>query len=112
MGLVLDYIVNNSDGQVKAYDSQKRFVDETEYDTFGEFDDHKSDCPIKDKSQLYAEDTPFKDSQKQIDEELIRKKHNKSLFKYFLDGTRHVYKVGDVAIGGVVYPSNYCRLLW
>lgn len=104
MGLVLDYIVNNSDGQVKAYDSQKRFVDETEYDTFGEFDDHKSDCPIKDKSQLYAEDTPFKDSQKQIDEELIRKKHNKSLFKYFLDGTRHVYKVGDVAIGGVVYP--------
>ena len=47
MGLVLDYIVSNSDGQVKAYDSQKRFVDETEYDTFGEFDDHKINCMRK-----------------------------------------------------------------
>lgn len=104
MGLVIDYIIQASDGEVKAYDSQKRFIDETEYDTFGEFDDHKSEITIKDKSLLFAEDKPFKENQKRIEDDLIQKKHNKSLFKYFLDGTRHVYKVGDIAIGGVVYP--------
>ena len=104
MGLVLDYIVNSSDGNVKSYDSQKRYIDETESDTFGEFDDHSNDIPIKDKSLLFAEDNPSKDDQKEISLDTIRKKHNKSLFKYFLDGTRHVYKVGDIAIGGVIYP--------
>lgn len=104
MGLVIDYIIQSSDGEVKAYDSQKRFIDETENDTFGEFDDHINEVTIKDKSLLYAEDKPFKESQKKIDPDLIRKKHNKSLFKYFLDGTRQVYKVGDIAIDGVVYP--------
>lgn len=104
MGLVLDYIIEASDGRVKAYDSQKRFINETEYDTFGEFDDLKSDVFIKDKNLVYAETKPFKEPQKPINLDLIHKKHNKSLFKYFLDGTRHVYKVGDIAIGGVVYP--------
>ena len=104
MGLVIDYIIQSSDGEVKAYDSQKRFIDEAENDTFGEFDDHINEVTIKDKSLLYAEDKPFKESQKKIDPDLIRKKHNKSLFKYFLDGTRQVYKVGDIAIDGVVYP--------
>ena len=104
MGLVLDYIVNSSDGNVKSYESQKRYIDETESDTFGEFDDHSNDIPIKDKSLLFAEDNPSKDDQKEISLDTIRKKHNKSLFKYFLDGTRHVYKVGDIAIGGVIYP--------
>lgn len=104
MGLVLDYITDTSDGQIKAYDSQKRFIDETEYDTFGEFDDVKIDITSKDKNSVFAEDKPFKENQKQIDPDTICKKHNKSLFKYFLDGTRHVYKVGDIAIGGVVYP--------
>lgn len=29
---------------------------------------------------------------------------NQSLFKYFLDGSRHVYKVDDMAYGNQVYP--------
>lgn len=47
MGLVIDYIIQSSDGEVKAYDSQKRFIDETENDTFGEFDDHINEVTIK-----------------------------------------------------------------
>ena len=53
MGLVIDYIIQSSDGEVKAYDSQKRFIDETENDTFGEFDDHINEVTIKDKSLLF-----------------------------------------------------------
>lgn len=73
MGLVIDYIIQSSDGEVKVYDSQKRFIDEAENDTFGEFDDHINEVTIKDKSLLYAEDKPFKESQKKIDPDLIRK---------------------------------------
>lgn len=104
MGIILDYIESTSDGKVKAYDSQKRFVNETESDTFGEFDEHKTDVAPKDKSLLYGETSPDKSNQREIEIDTILKKKNKSLFKYFLDGTRHVYKVGDIAIDGVIYP--------
>lgn len=104
MGLILDYMGTTFDGKVKAYDSQKRFIDERELDTFGEFDDHKWVVQPKDKSQIYGEDSPSKTSQVEIKIKEINRRRNQSRFKYFLDGTRHVYKVGDIAIDGVVYP--------
>lgn len=104
MGLVLQYISNSSDGKIKVYDSQKRFIEDGELDTFGEFDDHKWIEQPKDKSQLYAEDKPSKSSQIEIKAKEIAQRKDKSRFKYFLDGTRHVYKVGDIAIDGTVYP--------
>lgn len=104
MGLILDYMASTSDGKIKAYDSQKRFIDESELDTFGEFDDHKWIDQPKDKSLLYAETKPTKGSQIEIKSKEILQRKDKSRFKYFLDGTRHVYKVGDIAIDGVVYP--------
>lgn len=104
MGLILDYMGSTFDGKVKAYDSQKRFIDESELDTFGEFDDHKWVEQPKDKTQIYAEDKPGKSSQIEIKNKDIALRRNNSRFKFFLDGTRHVYKVGDVAIDGVVYP--------
>ncbi len=104
MGLVLQYISDSSDGKVKVYDSQKRFIEDGELDTFGEFDDHKWIEQPKDKSQLYAEDKPSKSSQIEIKAKEIAQRKDKSRFKYFLDGTRHVYKVGDIAIDGTVYP--------
>lgn len=104
MGLVLQYISDSSDGKVKVYDSQKRFIEDGELDTFGEFDDHKWIEQPKDKSQLYAEDKPSKSFQIEIKAKEIAQRKDKSRFKYFLDGTRHVYKVGDIAIDGTVYP--------
>ena len=104
MGIVLNFIAQSSDGRVKAYDTQKRFVEEFELDTFGEFDDKKPDFQPKDKALLFGEDKPAKTSQIAIPDKNIATRKNDSLFKYFLDGTRHVYKVGDIAIDGVVYP--------
>ncbi len=104
MGIILNYIEKTSDGQVKAYDTQKRFIEEYEFDTFGEFDDHKNDVQPKDKATLYAETRPSKYDQIEIPDKDISSRKDNSLFKYFMDGTRHVYKVGDIAIDGVVYP--------
>lgn len=104
MGIILNYIEKTSDGKVKAYDTQKRFIEEYELDTFGEFDDHKDNIQPKDKATLYAENKPSKADQIEIPIKDISFRKNNSLFKYFMDGTRHVYKVGDIAINGIVYP--------
>ena len=104
MGFVIDYIVKTSDKRVSSYDTLKRFIDEREQDTFGEFEDHKSDEVSMDMHDKYAEDHPLKDGFRRISNSDIQKFHNKSRFKFFLDGSRHVYKVGDVLIAGTVYP--------
>lgn len=96
MGFVIDYIVKTSDKRVSSYDTLKRFIDEREQDTFGEFEDHKSDEVSMDMHDKYAEDHPLKDGFRRISNSDIQKFHNKSRFKFFLDGSRHVYKVGGV----------------
>ena len=104
MGFVIDYIVKTSDKRVSSYDTLKRFIDEREQDTFGEFEDHKYEEVSIDMHDKYAEDHPLKDGFRRIPSSDIQKFHNKSRFKFFLDGSRHVYKVGDVLIAGTVYP--------
>lgn len=60
MGFVLNYIVKTSDKRVSSYDTLKRFIDEREQDTFGEFEDHKSETVIVNYKDKYAEDVPLK----------------------------------------------------
>lgn len=60
MGFVIDYIVKTSDKRVSSYDTLKRFIDEREQDTFGEFEDHKSEEVSMDLHDRYAEDHPLK----------------------------------------------------
>lgn len=104
MGFVINYIVKTSDKRVSSYDTLKRFIDEREQDTFGEFDDHKFEDVSMDSHDKYAEDHPSRNGYKTISNTDIQNFHNKSRFKFFLDGSRHVYKVGDVLIAGTVYP--------
>ena len=104
MGFVIDYMVKTSDKRVSSYDTLKRFIDEREQDTFGEFEDHQQDEVSLDVHHKYAETNPLKSGFRVIPKTDIVKFHNKSRIKYFLDGSRHVYKVGDVSIAGTVYP--------
>ena len=104
MGFVINYIVDTSDKRVSSYDTLKRFIDETERDTFGEFEDHQSEDVILDVHNKFAEDRPQKIGYRTIPQTDITKFHDKSRIKFFLDGSRHVYKVGDVLIAGTVYP--------
>lgn len=104
MGFVIDYIVETSDKRVSSYDTLKRFIDEREQDTFGEFEDHQLDEVSLDVHNKFAEEHPLKGGYKVISKSDIEKFHDKSRIRYFLDGSRHVYKVGDVLISGMVYP--------
>lgn len=104
MGFVIDYIVETSDKRVSSYDTLKRFIDEREQDTFGEFEDHQLDEVSLDVHNKFAEEHPLQVGYKVISKSDIEKFHDKSRIRYFLDGSRHVYKVGDVLISGTVYP--------
>lgn len=104
MGFVLNYIVEHSDKRVSSYDTRKSMIDPSELDTFAEFEDHNEGSVETDKSEKYAEKDPTKAPYKAIDLHKVNLKLNKSPMKYFIDGSRHVYKTGDVVIGGTVYP--------
>ena len=93
MGFVIDYIVETSDKRVSSYDTLKRFIDEREQDTFGEFEDHQLDEVSLDVHNKFAEEHPLKVGYKVISKSDIEKFHDKSRIRYFLDGSRHVYKV-------------------
>ena len=104
MGIVLKYIVDHSDNRLSSYDTRKQMIDESELETFAEFEDHSEDKVEVSAADKYAESNPVKEKWKIIDSEKIRQKLDKSPMKYFIDGSRHVYKTGDVVISGVVYP--------
>lgn len=106
MGFVLKQIVKYSENRVSFYDTPKRIIEESEQDLMNEYEDHVSGA-LGSKERRYAESNP--NTKKEypyhiISDELITKRLGKSPIKYFLDGSRHVYKVGDILINGVVYP--------
>ena len=104
MGLVLDYITQNSEGRVESYDTMKYTINDQMHDIFGEFEDHQEKGIMKSKV-VYAEDHPSKSKCfHEIDKDNVISKLDNSPFVYFLDGSRHVYKASDVIINSVVYP--------
>lgn len=60
MGFVIDYIVETSDKRVSSYDTLKRFIDDREQDTFGEFEDRQSVDVAFDTHDKLAEDQPLR----------------------------------------------------
>ena len=106
MGIVLDYIVKASDRRVSFYDTPKRIIAESEQDTFSEYDDHSASNQCS-KENKYAESNPHKSKDVPyhcIPDNIIEQRLNRSPIKFFLDGSRHVYKTGDILIDGKVYP--------
>lgn len=52
-----------------------------------------------------AETNPYKGAKYlKIEADKILNAHSPSVFSYFLDGSRHVFKVDDIAYNGSVYP--------
>lgn len=105
MGFVLNVIEQTSDNRVTAFNTQKRYIDETEHDTVSSGDDHEISSEIP--TDKFAETNPVKNDEKPyhvIPKAAVKAKFDKSNFKLFLDGSRHVYKTGDILISGKMYP--------
>ena len=105
MGSVISFINNcdiNKNGY-KCYDTKKVSLDNPNTSVlYNEIDE-----TVTEESEGYGKfaetDVETKDSV-QIPYDYIQEASEESLFKYFLDGSRHIFKVADMPIGPQVYP--------
>ena len=103
MGQILDFIDKNNSGDFHCYRTRKLSLD----DTMGEQFTHESydrDSMSKDTSgKKYAETDTTNISSVEIPQKLIQSPFSNNI-KYFLDGSRHTFKVDDISIGQKIYP--------
>ena len=100
MGKILKYIQDTGGGKYQCYTTKKFSLDaNNENETF-EIDDkqrsvsRKSDFAETDQSRRKT--VPLNN--------LLKAKNILPIFRYFLDGSRHTYKVDDISIGGKIFP--------
>ncbi len=98
MGKILDYIVQNSNGKYFCYKTNKVNLDITESDILS-YDDK----PAKfQNTSKFAETDLTRVHTVLIDKMLVE--CSRPIFTLFLDGSRHVYKIDDMAIGKKIFP--------
>lgn len=103
MGVILNCI-KQSNAKITTFETNKHVINEDAMDFFGSYEDHSTNNNPTSKPK-YAESHPNIDIHyHDIDIDDVQEKHNLSKFKYFLDGSRHIYKTSDIIINGVVYP--------
>ena len=92
---ILDIIATETNG--KSYKTYKYCFDSTETSSI-DYDDNKQIT-----WKRYGETVHYKESvdMKDYADQLMKQK---PLFTYFLDGSRHTYKVDDIAYKNQVYP--------
>lgn len=99
MGKILDFIERDGEGKYSCYKTRKLVLDENDQDTL-DYDDKPA---IEQHSGTFAETDLTRIDTVTIDERMM-KLASIPLFSYFLDGSRHVYKVDDIAIGNRIFP--------
>lgn len=98
MGRILNFIEKKGNGNYHCYKTNKVSLDTVDIDILS-YDDKPaslnktSKIAETDKSLVYTVN---------IDNMLIE--DSRPIFTYFLDGSRHVYKVDDMAIGKKIFP--------
>lgn len=100
MGKILDYIEEKGAGNFICYKTNKVSLDIYSGDVF-DYDDKPATF---NKIGSIAETNPDRVEKVQISQKLIERTTSNPLFKFFLDGSRHVYKVDDIAIGRKIFP--------
>lgn len=99
MGRILDFIDKEGGGRYICYKTKKFSLDDKDPETL-DYDDRPatstSGKDIAESDLKRIETIPLGDK--------IDKLAAKPLFYYFLDGSRHVYKVDDIAVGNGIYP--------
>ena len=98
MGKILDYIEESGKGKYYCYKTKKISLDNNNNDTLN-YDDKPA---LEATSSKIAESDLSRVHTVAIPPRFI--KNSSPIFRYFLDGSRHVYKVDDIAIGRNIFP--------
>ena len=99
MGRILEFIEKDGEGKYSCYKTRKLILDQNDQDTL-DYDDKPA---IEQHSGTFAETDLTRVDTVKIDVRMM-KLASFPLFSYFLDGSRHVYKVDDIAIGNRIFP--------
>lgn len=98
MGRILKFIEEKGEGKYLCYKTNKTRIEFSESDVL-DYDDK----PVSTRNtSLIAESNLQKVHTVRIPQMLID--CSRPIFTYFLDGSRHVYKVDDIAIGKKIFP--------
>lgn len=101
MGRILEYIEQNNESGFHCYSTKKVTLDDSTYETITSENSDQDTIPI-DKSGKIAESDTRRLNTVKISDSLIL--NTPPYFKFFLDGSRHTYKVDDIAIGNKIFP--------
>lgn len=101
MGRILEYIEQNNESGFHCYSTKKVTLDDSTYETITSENSDQDTIPIDTSGKIAESDTRRLNTIK-ISDSLIL--NTPPYFKYFLDGSRHTYKVDDIAIGNKIFP--------
>ena len=104
MGSVVNFINTNEINKYgyKCYDTKKVSLDNPNVSVlYNEIDEQ--DTAESEKYSKFAETDDKAVGSVEIPRDLIED-DDESIFKYFLDGSRHIFKIADMPIGPQVYP--------
>ena len=98
MGKILKFIEEKGEGKYLCYKTNKIAIESSEADVL-DYDDKPASTR---NTSLIAESNLTRVHTVRVPQMLID--YSRPIFTYFLDGSRHVYKVDDIAIGKKIFP--------
>jgi hypothetical protein len=102
MGKILDYIQQSGNGKYQCYKTKKLSLDTNDNDTIAYNYDDKT--VVHTTKSDFAETDRSRQSVIPLRKYLGKGNPPPPIFRYFLDGSRHTYKVDDIAIGKKIFP--------
>lgn len=102
MGKILDYIESSGNGKYHCYKTKKMSLDSNDNDIIAYNYDDKSTS--KATKSVFAETNSTRQPTVDLSNLLKTNTPPPPIFRYFLDGSRHTYKVDDIAIGKKIFP--------
>ncbi|MDR1973435.1 MAG: hypothetical protein LBQ31_02050 [Bacteroidales bacterium] len=102
MGKILEYIQQSGKGKYLCYKTKKLSLDSNDNDTIAyNYDDNPV---VQTTKSIFAETDRSRQGVTSLRNLLNNNILPPPIFRYFLDGSRHTYKVDDIAIGKKIFP--------
>jgi len=100
MGRILEYIQRTGNDKYQCYKTKKLSLDSNDSDTIAYNYDDKP--VVQTTKSVFAETD--RSRQGTVSLRNLLNTNPPPIFRYFLDGSRHTYKVDDIAIGKKIFP--------
>lgn len=102
MGAIIDYIEKTGKGKYQCFNTKKLCLDADDRDTIAYNYDDKA--VAKATKSEFAETDHTRVKTVSLKHMFKTRRVPPSIFRYFLDGSRHTFKVDDIGIGKKIFP--------